>query len=200
MTSQLYQAARPHLGQRQIGFDYIFDYLKDIKDPTIIETGCARTEGNWDGDGQSSLLFDAYIKEFGGQFMTVDISPESTKYCLSKMQCERSAVCEGDSIKFLYGLGKNMQKNSSQINLLYLDSFDAPRDDLAITNKSALHHLYELTSIMPSLAPGCLIGVDDNWVVNGQLEGKGKYVYDYFKSLGIEPCLAAYQFFWKLPA
>lgn len=198
--SSLYSAVRTYMGHRQPGFDFLFDQLEQVKDPFIVETGCARVPDNWDGDGQSSLLFDDYIDEFGGEFMTVDISPESTKYCSSRIKCSRSTVVTSDSIQFLYGLNNHLQQDNKKINVLYLDSFDAPKDDEAVLNQSAGHHLYELCAIIPSLKSGCLIGVDDNWLVNGnQLEGKGKYIYDFFKRVGLSPVFAAYQIFWRLP-
>jgi len=63
---KFYEDVRHMLDKRATGFDFIFNYLKDIKDPFIIETGCARIENNYAGDGQSSLLFDKYTNEYGG--------------------------------------------------------------------------------------------------------------------------------------
>jgi len=198
---QFYDDVRSKLGHRTDGFDFIFNYLKDVKDPLIVETGCARQLDNYEGDGQSSLLFDKYIKEYGGEFHTVDISPESTEYCQSKMTSSNSLVYTDDSITRLKILNKRFQVQNRKIDFLYLDSFDAPRDDPDTCYRSALHHIYELLTIAPSLKPGALIGVDDNWieVKNDQniLRGKGQIIYDYMVSANIPVAHAGYQIFWR---
>ena len=195
---QFYNDVRDRLKHRQSGFDYIFDYLKTIEDPFIVETGCARQLDNYEGDGQSSLLFDKYIKEYNGYFWTVDLAEESVNYSKSKMTSENSIVTLGDSITQLKQLNKILLEQEKKIDFLYLDSFDAPRNNPEVLFRSALHHLYELSTIMPSLKSGALIGVDDNWVENDRLEGKGKIINDYMSKLGIEPCEVGYQLFWRI--
>jgi len=195
---QFYDDVRPRLGQRIMGFDYIFNYLSRIKDPLIVETGCARQDNNYEGDGQSSLLFDKYISERGGHFITVDISEQSVNYCKSKMISENSLVVKNDSVSFLQQLNQKLLSEGKKIDFLYLDSFDAPRDQPDVVYNSALHHLYELMTIMPSLAPRALIGVDDNWNEDGKMKGKGQLIADYMSKIGNEPTLNLYQIFWKL--
>lgn len=198
---QFYDDVRDKLEHRQDGFDYIFKYLKFIKDPLIVETGCARELDNYTGDGQSSLLFDKYINQYGGDFYTIDISEESTNYCKSRMTCGNSIVTTNDSITELRKLNSWFQEKNKKINFLYLDSFDAPVDDPKVVLQSALHHLYELLTIAPCLAPGALIGVDDNWTEerNGQhiILGKGQLIFDYMQKSGRELCKEGYQLFWK---
>lgn len=198
---QFYDDVRSRLGHRTEGFDYIFNYLKDVKDPLIVETGCARQLDNYEGDGQSSLLFDKYIKQYGGEFHTVDISEESTRYCESKMTSSNSLVYTDDSINRLKILNKRFQIQNRKIDFLYLDSFDAPRDNPDVCYRSALHHIYELLTIAPSLKPGALIGVDDNWieVKDGQniLLGKGQLIFDYMLKINNPVLHASYQFFWR---
>ena len=194
---QFYDDVRSRLGHRQSGFDYIFDYLKTLKEPLIVETGCARQLDNYEGDGQSSLLFDKYINEYGGYFWTVDLSEESVNYSKSKVISENSAVALGDSITKLKELNTVLLQSEKKIDFLYLDSFDAPRDQPEVVYMSAVHHLYELVTIAPSLADGALIGVDDNWVENGQLAGKGQFVFDYMQKSGRPLCHDGYQLFWK---
>jgi hypothetical protein len=194
---QFYDDVRSRLGHRQSGFDYIFDYLKTLKEPLIVETGCARQLDNYEGDGQSSLLFDKYINEYGGHFWTVDLAEESVNYSRSKVISENSAVALGDSITKLKDLNSILLQSEKKINFLYLDSFDAPRDQPEVVYMSAVHHLYELLTIAPSLENGALIGVDDNWVENGQLAGKGQFVFDYMQKSGRPLCHDGYQLFWK---
>ena len=194
---QFYNDVRHRLGERISGFDYIFNYLQSIEEPFIVETGCARVEDNYTGDGQSSLLFDKYIDEYGGNFITVDISEESVNYCRSKLTTARSMVVQKDSITFLKELNLKLLNEGKKIDFLYLDSFDAPREQPEIVYQSALHHLYELTTILPSLKEGALIGVDDCWFENNQVSGKGRFVADYMNKVLKNPCHAGYQFLWK---
>ena len=198
---QFYDDVRSKLSQRQVGFDHIFEYLKKINEPFIVETGCARQLDNYEGDGQSSLLFDKYIKEYGGNFWTVDISEESVNYCKSRMISENSVVNLGDSITKLKKLNTSLIHSGKKIDLLYLDSFDAPQDKPEIVQISALHHLYELLTIIPSLKPGALIGVDDNWIEfrDGQniISGKGQFIFDYMQKINNNPSLHNYQIFWN---
>ena len=197
---QFYNDVRNRLGHRQSGFDYIFEYLKSIKEPFIVETGCARQLDNYEGDGQSSLLFDKYIKEYNGHFWTVDLAEESVNYSKSRMTSENSVVTLGDSITRLKELNTILSKQDKQIDFLYLDSFDAPRDRPDVVQQSALHHLYELLTIAPALKPGALIGVDDNWIENrnGQnvLAGKGQFVFDYMNKSDRPLKQNGYQLFW----
>jgi hypothetical protein len=106
-------------------------------------------------------------------------------------------VVLGDSITKLKDLNSILLQSEKKINFLYLDSFDAPRDEPEVVYMSAVHHLYELVTIAPSLADGALIGVDDNWVENGQLAGKGQFVFDYMQKSGRPLCHDGYQLFWK---
>lgn len=211
---EFYNKIRNQLEHRIEGFDFIFNYLKKIKNPIIVETGCARGENNYSGDGESSLLFDAYINEYGGEFFTVDISEISYNYCKSKLKSPRSSVALSDSISYLKKLNYEFELNDKKIDFLYLDSFDAPHYDNKIVENSARHHLYELLSIFPSLKKNCLIGVDDNWleiskkIVMGnsnyivenetfRVSGKGMYIAEYMSLIGNSPCFSGYQVFWN---
>ena len=194
---KFYEDIRPILGARIGGFDLIFNYLQSINDPLIVETGCARVADNYTGDGESSLLFDEYINEYGGEFYTVDISDVSVSYCRSKMKSVHSHVIKEDSITYLKQLNAELLQIGKQIDFLYLDSFDAPRDNPRVLFDSAKHHLYELMTILPSLKKGALIGIDDNWFENNQFDGKGKFVFDYMNSIKNDPLYVDYQIFWK---
>lgn len=194
-----YQNVRSRLGARALGFDYIFSYLNGIENPLIVETGCARQENNYEGDGQSSLLFDKYIHQYGGNFWTVDISPESVAYCRNNIISDRTLVYEMDSINFLKKLNDQLIAANRKIDFLYLDSFDAPKERPEVVFTSALHHLYELMAILPSLKSNALIGVDDNWDEGGQMRGKGQLIADYMAKINNHPVLYSYQMLWKNP-
>jgi len=182
---QFYYDVRGLLANRTGGFDYIFEYLKTIENPLIVETGCARQVDNYSGDGQSSLLFDKYIKEYGGEFFTVDIGEKEVEYCLSRMTCENTHVTLDDSLNYLTQLNETLLSQNRKIDFLYLDSEGG--------TDIAMHSLEELKIIMPSLKEGCLIGVDDG-------PGKCLYVSEYFAGLtpSKSPAFAEYQTFFKL--
>lgn len=196
-----YNDVRDRLEHRQSGFDCIFQYLGNYDNPIIVETGCAREMDNYTGDGQSSLLFDKYINKYGGEFYTVDISQESTDYCRSRMTCEKSVVITNDSITELKKFNRWFQERDKKIDFLYLDSFDAPQDKPEVVFQSAIHHLFELLTIAPSLKNGALIGVDDNWIEQVDdkhyLMGKGQVIFDYMRKTGREPIHQGYQIFWR---
>jgi hypothetical protein len=90
---------------------------------------------------------------------------------------------------------------SKILDLLYLDSFDL---DVQNPHPSSLHHIFELTAIKASLKKGAMVVVDDNiWCTNqttneSKIVGKGDYVDQYFKMLGIEKIYEGYQWVWKL--
>lgn len=207
-----YQSVRHLLAHRTRGFDYIFKFLTRTEHPLIVETGCARYMDNFHGDGQSSLLFDHYVEENGGQFLTVDISEESCNYCRSKIISSRSSVYQGDSISYLKQINDTCLAQGRQIDVLYLDSMDCSFTDRKLTKKSAKHHLFELLAIKPSLKKDCLICVDDNWseVVHQMIPeeivaeknhfrraGKGQYIAEYMQKLGNFPVYDHYQMIWK---
>lgn len=198
---KFYDDVRHRLGDRVPGFDLIFKYLKEIENPVIVETGCAREEENYQ-DGQSSLLFDKYINEYGGEFYTVDISEKAVDYCISKMTSPNSHVNLSDSIQYLDKLNRQLHDQNRKIDFLYLDSFDAPRDNPQVTFNSALHHFYEFTTILPSLKPGTLVGVDDNWIEETEKQyiigGKGQIIFEYMMKLGHQPIQGGYQLFWRI--
>lgn len=194
---KFYNSVRHLLDDRGPGFDYMMQYLSKIEYPIIVETGCARVMDNYGGDGQSSLIFDNHINEYAGEFYTVDISQESVAFCRDMMVCPNTTVTLENSLSYLRTLNRGFLSEDKKIDLLYLDSMDAPRDDPATLYNSAKHHLFELMTILPSLNYGALIVVDDNWVnPDGTLNGKGLLILDYMQSIGIPLVFAAYQLFW----
>ena len=106
--SKYFDQIAPRLGVRKISFRKIFDYLDKLLDPIIIvETGCLRIKDNFEGDGQSTLLFDYYTKfrGKGSKVYTVDIDPEATKNC-SEMVSKNVDITTADSVGYLNKLSK----------------------------------------------------------------------------------------------
>jgi len=172
-------------GKREASFRQMVDFLTTLENPTIVETGCARVENNFEGDGMSTLIFDCFVQKNGGNFYSVDISPDSVGFAKSKITSERSKIACQDSVGFLH-------KFDQKIDLLYLDSYDL---DPTNPHPSSLHHIYELLAVSKCIKSGTMIVVDDN--LDNEI-GKGKYIADYFEKIGIPMIYSGYQQIWKI--
>ena len=200
----------PRLGPRRDTFRATFDYLMRRRPAghLIIETGCARQADNWEGDGQSTWMFDRFAETHGGDVYTVDINPASCDYARSIVG-PRTRVFNEDSVPFLNRIGAELRATGRQIDLLYLDSFDW---DPANPVPSALHHLKELCAIAPALRPGTLVVVDDSFhalrgfrtgetytlIEDMGISGKAMYVAQYFQQIGVPLAFDGYQCGWVL--
>ncbi len=208
---QFEQQWAPRLGPRRDTFRATFDYLARRKagGHLIIETGCARQSDNWEGDGQSTYMFDRFAEAQAGDVYTVDINPASCAYARSIVGA-RTQVFNEDSVPFLQRFGRELRAAGRQIDLLYLDSFDW---DPANPVPSALHHLKELCAIAPALTPGTLVVVDDsfhalrgfrsgpeNFVLleDQGIAGKAMFVAQYFQQIGVPLAFDGYQCGWVI--
>ena len=135
---------------------------------------------NWEGDGQSTRIWDMFVKENGGHVFTVDICPYACEVVKGLVGDTVSVVCK-DSIDFLHTF-----PDKANIDLLYLDSYDI---DFNNPHNSSFHHMKELTAVFSSLSPSCIIAVDDNI---GKA-GKGKYVREFLESIGYKVIYDGYQ-------
>lgn len=203
--------AAPKLAMREISFRKTFAYLDMLSGPiTIVETGCARTRGNWAGDGQSSVLFDTYLaaREPGSGGWAIDLDPQATAVC-RELVSDRIQLRTGDSVPTLRDLAVEFRQTGRTIDFLYLDSYDV---DWNNPTPSAVHHLKELVSIVPVLRPDTLVMVDDapstcRVVGNssGQYDlaslpvvgGKGTFVAEYARQVGATMLFSHYQVAWS---
>jgi hypothetical protein len=205
------------LGVRQYSFSKIFNYLDNLPDPIIIvETGCLRIKDNFEGDGQSTLLFDYYtqFRGKGSKVYTVDINPEATKNC-SEMVSKNVDITTADSIGYLNKLSKKFYDEKKIVSLFYLDSFDL---DWRSPEQSCAHHLKELVSIKKILKENTLVVVDDS-PISGYLQeslekkgnldfvpfglvprptisGKGSLIHQYAMQTGAKLLFSNYQTGW----
>lgn len=165
----------------------------------IVETGCARQRGNWAGDGQSTVLFDAFVRRYPScRLDSFDINPESCDIARQLVQ-ERENVrihCK-DAVRGLWSYPRcssavHIRPIAPRIDVLYLDSFDV---DFSNPLPSALHHLKELAAAMGKLAPSAIVVVDDN------LEGRGKgtFVREMLDTIGGQCCFDGYQLVYRMP-
>ena len=177
-------------GKRSESFLLMINELTKKTSPLIVETGCSRIPNNFDGDGMSTLIFDSFVSECGGECYSVDINKSHVEF--AQRYTRNVNIKVQDSVKFLYELNKNLQNRNRKVDLLYLDSFDF---DESNTHPSSFHHMKELTVIWPSLTNDTIIAVDDNFEDG---KGKGQYVREFLSYIGIEPIYSGYQIVWKL--
>ncbi len=202
--------AAPRLAQRKTTFRKMFEYLDRFQAPIIIvETGCVRLLNNWEGDGQSTILFDKYVTWRGGgsRVHSVDIDERAVQLC-RKMVGPNVAVSASDSVAFLNALTRKLAAEKTRVNLFYLDSFDV---DFTYWVPSAAHHLKELLAAWRSVDSETLIVIDDcmisallaandagNLMVirPTSVGGKGKLVAEFAEQVGAQPLFVDYQCGW----
>ncbi len=202
------EKAYPRLAQRKETFKYIFEHLDKKNRPIfLVETGCVRRENTWEGEGQSSILFDRFCSEWPGSVAySVDINPEATKLCKTLVSSALE-VHTGDSVSFLRNLAANRSPDFQYLDLLYLDSYDV---DFNNPHISALHHMKELMAAATLINAETLVVIDDApsqglfiqsdngpaLIMSPEVSGKGKYVADYARTVGLEPVFSSYQVGW----
>src|SRR3984957_443716 len=145
----------PRLRDRADGFTTIFRSLpKPPEKLLIIESGCLRIPNNWEGDGQSTFMFDALVRNRGGFLFSIDVTLESIE--TARRACSSSTnLILGDSVVTLHSLSALIGRSA---DLLYLDSFDFdPQNPMP----SAIHHAMELIAAHPLIGPGTIVCVDD---------------------------------------
>jgi hypothetical protein len=183
---------QPRLGKRADGFAAIFEALTAAPPrPLIIETGCLRIPGNWEGDGQSTFLFDALIRAQGGAFFSIDILAESIETARRACSSAVNLICN-DSVAALYTLSQLLRGPAA---LIYLDSYDV---DLDNPMPSAIHHALELAAVRPLLGPGTLVCVDD-YGIGPQPGGKGLILDQFFTNIRATVLYSGYQRVWLVP-
>ena len=158
--NNFFESIKDKLGIRKTSFTKIFQYLDNIEGPiNIVETGCLRIKDNFKGDGQSTLLFDKYTqyREERSKVYTVDINPKATEVCKSIVS-DNVEIHTGDSVKYLTELMPKFKKDGKKVSLFYLDSFDV---DWQSSDRSAAHHLKEITAIINYISEETLIVIDD---------------------------------------
>lgn len=152
----------------------------------IIETGTARSKGNWSGDGQSTLIWDWLTSHLKGlKVISIDSNVEAIE--MAKSQTKNVDFHLGDSVKCLKAIDP---KILSRVSLLYLDSMDWSYE---ANEESAKHHLKELQSVWERLSAGCMIVVDD---VHGAEYGKHVAVAEFMKKKRIKTHFSDYQIAW----
>lgn len=144
----------------------------DNRAALIVETGSAA----W--GTKSSLLFDSYVREFGGFFRTVDNREAAVLELRPKLSANSEAFL-GDSVEFLENF--EIPDDFSSISLVYLDSFDL---DLADPEPAMEHGLAEFHAVHPLLAKGAILVVDDTPI---EFSLFGKHAWTHYTDDGFVP-------------
>jgi len=169
------------LGKRHEAFVTIAELLPD--NCRIIETGTVRQLDNWEGDGQSTIVWNALAAERGGTVTTIDINPLGAEL-VAELGLQATTAIVGDSLDVIPTL-------SGHCDFLYLDSFDV---DFENPQPAAAHHLSELTAALNLLAPGSIVAVDDN----RDDQGKGSEVAWFLAEYGANEIVRGYVRVWRI--
>lgn len=179
---------------RRKGFEAAISHVSDFSEACyIVETGTSRIKDNWEGDGQSTLIWDWLVEEKKAfdetlKIISIDISTEAVLN--SAEQTRNVEYLIGDSIQALSGLSDDIVEN---IRLLYLDSFDWHPD---LHLDSAFHHFMELAAVYAKLPKNAMVMVDDR---HGEEAGKHHLIKIFFEKLNIKPFYSGYQIAWIKP-
>lgn len=158
----------------------------------IVETGGLRGPGNFDGDGNSTILWDWLSSQTGGTLISLDLHDHCGKHMLEHcpgMISGSSHFVRGDSLEWILTHSHKL----SAVSLLYLDSYDYSS---AQRGRASLHAAGELALAWDALPSGCLIAIDDCISVD---EGKHLLISNFFRLQGIPPVLDTYITAWVKP-
>lgn len=169
------------LGKRHEAFATIAELLPE--GCRIIETGTVRQIDNWEGDGQSTIVWDTLATNLGGTVTTIDINPIGAEL-VAELELQATTAIVGNSLDVIPTL-------TGHADLLYLDSFDV---DFENPQPAAAHHLSELTAALNLLAPGSLVAVDDN----RDDQGKGSEVAWFLAEHGAVEIVRGYVRVWRI--
>ena len=169
------------LGKRHEAFAAIAELLPE--GCRIIETGTVRQIDNWEGDGQSTIVWDTLATNLGGTVTTIDINPIGAEL-VAELELQATTAIVGNSLDVIPTL-------TGHADLLYLDSFDV---DFENPLPAAAHHLSELMAALNLLAPGSLVAVDDN----RDDQGKGSEVAWFLAEHGAVEIVRGYVRVWRI--
>lgn len=172
------------LGRRGKNFHQMLKHIENIPNALVIETGTAWDKDNFEGQGQSTLIWDwACSLKSDLTVISIDIRQEGID--VAKQQTKHVKYICGDSVSTLNSLSEK-----GAVSLLYLDSFDWSKEMNFI---SSFHHMQELATVWAHLPKGCMIAVDDR---HGEAKGKHWMVEAYMMQLGYEPVFKNHQIGW----
>jgi predicted O-methyltransferase YrrM len=159
--------------------------LFQIDTHRILETG-STCRFNDSGSGYSTHIFGDFVSRYDGHLTTIDIDPnviDACKVITKRFEKAIDYICE-DSLSAL-------AKIKEPIDLLYLDSMDAPETGDA--SDCQLHALKEFQMAEHLLHGKSIILLDDNDMENG---GKTRIVKQYIREKGWREIFDSCQSVW----
>jgi hypothetical protein len=134
----------------------------------IVESGTLRDASPQarNSDGWSTIAWGWYSAQTGGKLYTIDIDPRNLAVCRQMTAPYASAIeyVVADSLQFLRQWDRRQR---GAIHLLYLDG---PDPEAGPQGESEEHHRAAAEAALPSLAPRCLVLLDDT-IPAGTLPG-----------------------------
>jgi len=160
---------------REITFNELFKRMKG-RPKIIVETGTIRDAWAAVGDGHSTIKFANYVIENGGEFYSVDNSPDAVKVSKACVKENKRVhiVCD-DSLHFL-------ENFKEEIDILYLDSAN-DKHLILDEAKIAINKLHKDSIIL----------IDDAGKDSPPISQKGKLVIPWLEKNGWKKVMDYYQ-------
>lgn len=128
-------------------FKRLFEEMVNLKNPMILETGIASAGTN------STYLFDAYVRKYGGFFWSVDINQHLVDIHKGNMCPATKLICD-DSVSFI----NKWSEFHNKVDVIYLDSWDL---DFYNPIPSGNHGLAEYNALKKCIHKDTLLLIDD---------------------------------------
>lgn len=168
-----------NFGKRRDSLRATLELLEQRGARRLVETGVARNGlDQTKSEGASTIVFALWARAHGAHLHSVDIDPAAITRAQQVVDAlglhEYVTLHCTDSVAFLDGFAE-------PVDLLYLDSYDYHKTDVAIQRASQWHHLSEFRAIEACLHEDSVVLIDDCALPGG---GKGKRVIDYMLARG----------------
>ena len=165
---------KQNMDSRYPTFKIAFDLLLQLPFHRITETGCIRQENDW-GAGYSTMLFGEFCQLHRGRVTSVDMVTKHIEIAkgITTQYTALIDYIESDSVSYL-------RKNTTPIDLLYLDSMDVPIHQGEDRLPCQEHSLNEFKAAEHSLHEKSIVLIDDYF--DG--DGKGKLTEQYMLANG----------------
>ena len=138
------------IGPREPTMSRALQLLDEREGQIIVETGCARFDDEWAGDGMSTVIFGTWAKEHGAVVFSVDVDPVNVHNATNLTAHLPVTVVHDDSVHYL-------SEFKRPIDLLYLDSMDYPLADL-VNLYGTLDKFPETVRLLKHLGDEYLVG------------------------------------------
>lgn len=156
---------------RHKGFEILFNHLKKIHVPAVLETGCIRAEEDWSA-GYSTYLFSTFLTSHRGFVDSIDNNLSHIEFARKKCNSDVVTFHYSDSVEWL------TLNKASGYDLAYLDSADVGTEGY---REICLH---EAVNVLPLMEKGGLVAIDDSPWKDGKVTGKGGLAAPYLLSKG----------------